>query len=157
MPWKWYFGRGATVFETCADTLDRVSGFGTASYGMGPVGGNSKCGGVGRAGVDSDKALEGGFGRDALMASRAVRSGAVHRKTMSKVKNARGNFNLNRLVLGHHRKHLEHPQQTHPKQWQYVAALGQSKNVAKSPRTVLQCVLQYDCEAEQCVVRVLSQ
>ena len=51
-----------------ADTLERVSGFGTASYGMGPVGGSSNCVGVGRAGVvsmDCDKVLDAG-GRDVL-------------------------------------------------------------------------------------------
>lgn len=67
-PWKWYFGRGARVFEAMADTLERVSGFGTASYGMGPVGGSSNCVGVGRAGVvsmDCDKVLDAG-GRDVL-------------------------------------------------------------------------------------------
>lgn len=62
---------------------------------MGPVGGNSKCGGVGRAGAfgDSDKALKKApFGCGApCRASRAVRSGEPHRRIISKVKNARGN------------------------------------------------------------------
>lgn len=54
---------------------------------MGPVGGNSRCGGIGRAGVvsgNSEKGLrELAFGRDELWgASRAVRSEEVHRKTI---------------------------------------------------------------------------
>lgn len=72
------------AFDTRMENLDWVSGFGTASYGMGPVGGNSKCGGVGRAeesGKSDEEALRGAaFGRGRLCrASRAVCSEEVHR------------------------------------------------------------------------------